>query len=44
MNEATQLFEEALAWVLNTFANHRFVKERAIEWTVYKYARMASRS
>ena len=39
MNEAARLFEEALTWMLNTFASHRFVKERDIEWTLYKYLR-----
>lgn len=39
MNEAARLFEEALTWMLNTFASHRFVKERDIEWTLYKSLR-----
>ena len=39
MNEAARLFEETLTWMLNTFASHRFVKERDIEWTLYKYLR-----
>ena len=37
MNEAAQLFEDTLTLVLNTFTSHRFVKERDIEWTIYKY-------